>query len=1196
MDFHRSIAQDCNLYRIAKVGWLALLFLAATSVFAQFLDQGAITGTIHDPSGAVIVGAQITLTNTSTGLQLHAVTNGSGLYNFTPLPIGQYKISVSAPGFESITQENITVNVQQRLGLPITLKPGAVSQTVTVTSAPPLLQTEESSVGEVLQTSQINNTPLSGRNWVYMVQLAPGAAPANGSRAQTTGDFDANGMRPEENDFVLDGVDNNAVTADYLSFTSFLVNPPPDALAEFKVSTADYSAQFGHSAGAVVNASIKSGTNQIHGDLWEYWRNSALNAKEFNALTIPTFRENLFGATLGMPLIKNKLFFFGDAQANRIMAQSAFTQSVPTALERQGNFSELLNPALTAVGRPITLYEPNSGGAQLMKCNGQQNVLCPGQIDPIAKTILNMYPLPNSNNGATYANDVLNLTQPQDTFQWDTRVDWNISAKDQAFGRFSYMNVLSNRQAPLGPILDGGGCNACISNDGSVVDYANNFVMSETHIFTPTLVNQFRFAYDFGHFDILQPNFNTNVAATLGLGNMPFGPGLTDNGGLPQVGVGGIAQFGTHAYRPELEFENEYQIFDDLTKTLGKHAIDVGIEAQSIRSYMLEPSLSRGNYSFGGTITSAPGIANTGYGVADYLAAQMGSGSISNSAPTNHANWYIAGYAQDNWQITQRLTLNLGLRYDWFQLYKEMANRQASFYRTGTPGIGTGTGVLLYPAADQGKIPLAPLFLQNLAKDNIALQFSPNPSLSNGQTTNFAPRVGFDFRIDSKTVVRSGFGIFYQGQQAAGAALDLGSNYPFAFQDNFPEPTCKLNDCPNVGYTLEQGFAGPVAQGLASFQSNPTLLGQDLNLKTTYAMDYNLNLEREITPNIVATLGYVGTAGRHLPYNWNPNSAALLRRPGINLQPQLPFPQFGGMGFLTYGGISNYNSLQTKIEKRMSRGLDFMTSYVWSHSLDDASEPLGGDVGYRNPNMIPIRQDYSNSNWDVRHRVTFNGFYQLPFGVGERFMSRPGLADKVLGGWAANVAFQIETGQPITVNTANTTNVSGGSAHAIQIRNPYAPGGTPDPSNPTITCATKTRTLQHWYNPCAFRNPLSGDLLSPGPGPDGSPFTPMQGYSYPEYVTGTANAVAFLGGRTNQIYGPGFQRTDVSLFKNFSTFREQKLQFRADVFNILNTPPYGNPTTSNDSTNGGQIVGAERIVQEYTPGARFFQLSAKYMF
>jgi hypothetical protein len=274
-----------------------------------------------------------------------------------------------------------------------------------------------------------------------MVQLTPGATPANGSRAQTTGDFDANGMRPEENDFVLDGVDNNSVTADYLSFTSFFVNPPPDALVEFKVSTADYSAEFGHSAGAVVNASIMSSTNDIHGDLWEYWRNDVLNARDFNALTVPKFRENLFGATLGMPFIKNKLFFFGDAQANRVVAAQAFTQSVPTDLERKGDFSELLNPSLTSNGAKVTLYEPNTaantGGATPMVCDNQPNVLCASQIDTVAQTLLKMYPEPNANNGATYSNNVINLSQPQDTFQWDTRVDWNISAKDQAFARFS---------------------------------------------------------------------------------------------------------------------------------------------------------------------------------------------------------------------------------------------------------------------------------------------------------------------------------------------------------------------------------------------------------------------------------------------------------------------------------------------------------------------------------------------------------------------------------------------------------------------------------------------------------------------------------------------------------------------------------------------------------------------------------------
>jgi hypothetical protein len=1186
------------------MSWIVcFLLIAASSAFAQFLDQGAITGVVQDPSGAVIVGAEITLTNTNTQLQLHGVSNGSGIYNFSPIPIGHYQITVTAPGFEKMTQENISLDVQQRLSIPITLKAGAVSQSVIVTSAPPLLQTEESSVGQVVQTEQINETPLSGRNWVYMVQLTPGAVPANGSRAQTTGDFDANGMRPEENDFVLDGVDNNAVTADYLSFTSFFVNPPPDALAEFKVSTADYSAEFGHSAGAVVNASIKAGTNDIHGDLWEYWRNDILNARDFNALTVPKFRENLFGATLGMPFIKNKLFFFGDAQANRVVAAQAFTQSVPTDLERKGDFSELLNPNLTSNGAKVTLYEPNTaantGGATPMVCNGQPNVLCANQIDTVAQNLLKLYPEPNANNGATYSNDVINLSQPQDTFQWDTRVDWNIRSKDQVFARFSYMNVISNRQPSLGTVLDGSGGNSAVNNSGNVIDYANNFVFSETHVFTTSLVNQFRFAYDYGHFGILQPNYGVDIASTLGLANMPFGTGFTDNGGLPNVtigGNGGVAQFGTHAYRPELEFENEYQIFDNVTKTIGRHAINLGISLQSIRSYMLEPQYSHGLYQYSGLYTSQVGTANTGSGVADLLTGQMNSGGISPSAPVNHSQWYISGYAQDDWKVSNRLTVNLGVRYDWFQPYKELAGRQANFYPTGAPGVSTGAATIAYPSQDQSKLPLSAAFLQNLATDHITVSYTSNQGLSTGQKTNFAPRIGFAYRVEAATMVHGGFGIFYQGQEPSGAGGDLGSNYPFNFGDSFVAPSCANSSCPNVGYTLEQGFAAAVSTGLASYLSNPSLNGQSANLKTTYGMDYNLTVQRAVTTNLVASLGYVGTVGRHLPVIWNPNSSTVLVRPGVSTQSLLPFPAFGGATFIDYRGLSSYNSMQARLEKRMSHGLNFWASYVYSHALDDSSDALASSVGYRAPNIIPIRDDYSNSNWDVRHRVTFNGFYQLPFGAGRSYLNHAGWQDEIVGGWSANLAFQMESGQPFSVGTANVSTVGGGSTYAIRTGDPFKTGGTPDPSNPGITCATSTRNLTHWYNPCAFANPLSGTLLSPGVGPDGSPYTPMAGYSYPEYINGAASAKAFLGGRSNQVYGPGFQRTDVSMFKDFATFHEQKLQFRVDCFNLLNTPPYGNPTTSNISQSGGQIKGAERLVQSYTPGARFFQLSGKYIF
>lgn len=1158
---------------------LTLLLVSTASLRAQFLDQGAITGIVQDPSGAVIPGAQVTLTDTDTDLVLHAVTNNTGSFVFSPIKIGHYKIAVSAPGFRTTTQENLTLNIGARLEIPFKLTPGAVSQSVTVTTAPPLLQTQEGSVDQVLTTEQINNTPLNGRNWVFMVQLTPGAVGST-SRAKGTGDFNANGLRAEQNNFVLDGMDNKSISVDYLGGSSFLVNPPPDALAEFKVSSANYSAEFGHSAGAVVDASIKSGTNHVHGDIWEYWRNNILNARDFDALTIPEFRQNLFGATLGFPIVKNRLFFFGDVQENRIAAGQPYTQDVPTALERQGNFSELLNPSLTGSSKPITLYEPNSGGTKPLACNGKQNVFCPGQLDSVALTVLNLYPQPNANGGKTFANNVQNLSQPQNTWQWDARVDWNATSKDQVFVRFSDFNQMGNYAGPLGPTLDGscGEGADCVS--GLQLDFGNNFVISETHTFTSTLVNEFRFGYDYGHFDTYQLNYTKDIATTLGLGGMPFGPDFKNNGGLPQIGIGSIAQAGTHAYRPEEEKENEYQILDNVSKTFGRHSLKFGISLQSIRSSTLEPPASHGTYNFSGFFTSANGRAFTGNGIADFLSDQMASGTIGPSSPFNDAQWNISGYGQDDWRLTDRLTLNLGLRYDWFQPYFEMANRQANFFPSSTPGISTGSGTLTYPIQDQGKLNLSSAFLNNLAANNITLKYSSNRGLTNERVLNFGPRVGFAYSVNPTTVLHGGFGIFYQGQQQAGAALNLGSNYPFVFSDFFPSPTCdpKKPPCLSNGYNLEKGFQTAIDEGLSSFVSNPSMNGQSLNLKTTYAMDYNLTAQKALTNNLVATAGYVGTMSRHLPVSLNPNNTVALASPGVNLQPYLPFPKFGSFAVLNYVGMSAYNSLQTKLEKRMSNGLDFLATYTWSHAMDDASEPLGGGVGYRDENIIPIQQEYTNSSWDTRHRFTLNGYYQIPFGAGTPHPIHSKVLDAVLGGWATNLTFQVQTGQPFTVGPADTTLAVGGSKRAVAVRDPFAGGGSPDPSNPTITCPTKVRTLQHWYNPCAFRNPLPGTLIPRG-----------------QFVTGAANAIAYLGGRSNTVYGPGYNRLDMSYFKSFPTFRSQFLQFRVDAFNLLNIPEYGNPSIANDGQSGGLITHA-RVGQVYTPDARFFQLSAKYVF
>jgi hypothetical protein len=550
--------QSASQFFISQL--LMISFLLVPAARAQFLDQGGLTGTIQDPSGAAIPGAEVTLTNPGTSFTQTAHANGSGVYVFSPLKIGTYIVTVKAQGFQLTTQKNIPVNIGQRTSVDITLKPGEVSESVTVTDAPPILQTQDSSTGETFTSREINETPLNSRNAIYLAQLAPGVAPSNGSRARGTGDFDANGMRAEQNNFVLDGVDNNTVTVDFLGGTSYVINPPPDALAQFKVSTSNYSAEYGHSAGALVSASVKSGTNQIHGDLWEYLRNDYLDTHDWTtspSARTPEYRQNLFGATLGLPIIKDHLFFFGDVQNNRIIfVQAQSPLSVPTKAERTGDFSELLygpNYGGSAAQSQI-LYQPQNNQT-VLSCparagsaaytppatlpNGQatvpgENILCPNQIDPVAQAILNMYPLPNSSTfGVATQNYTYTLHQPQFTFQWDARLDWNISKKDQAFARFSYLNQRGSNGAPLGPVLDGGGGNGSSNVSGLQLNYGNNFVFSETHIFSPNLVNEFRFAYDYGHFAILNPGYNLpSEAAGLGLGGVPEGPGFPNNGGL----------------------------------------------------------------------------------------------------------------------------------------------------------------------------------------------------------------------------------------------------------------------------------------------------------------------------------------------------------------------------------------------------------------------------------------------------------------------------------------------------------------------------------------------------------------------------------------------------------------------------------------------------------------------------------------
>jgi hypothetical protein len=1145
----------------------------ASLAFGQ-VDQGTITGVVQDTSGAVVPNADVILTNTDTSLTLKARTNGSGIYVFPPLKIGNYEVTAQAAGFDKTVQKNVHLDVQERLNVNLTLHPGTVSQTLTVTTAPSLLQTQSGSVGQVLSTESIDHTPLSGRNWVYAIQLTAGVVPSTSTKGGGTGDFSANGQRGDQNNFLLDGVDNNVNIMDLMNGASYNVLPPPDALSEFKVDTADYSAEFGHSAGAAVNATIKSGTNQIHGDAWEYFRNTNLSAQNWNALTMPPYHNNQFGATLGLPILRNKLFFFGDVQANRVTNGFTDILSVPTALMRQGNFTELSNTSLTGSAKPTQLYQPNSGGTAKLTCNGQNNTFCPDQINSVAQGILNLYPMPNANSGKTYNNYVENLTAVANTFQWDTRFDWNISPRDQAFTRLSYMNTPGYTPPPLGPILNGSAYSA-----GQLKNLIENVVASETHIFSPNLFNEVRFGYNYGGFAFLQPYYNTNLAAQLGFGGIPYGPGWPYNGGLPEVTVGGITGFGASGYDPSIEHQNIYQILDNVTRVVGNHSLKFGVDFQNIRVAAIQPPQSRGAYDFSGLYTSNLGASYTGSGIADFLADQMASAKLTNEVNINDAMWYRAAYAQDDWRITQKLTLNLGLRYDYFQPFRETSGAQANFNVTSLQGgVDEGAGIYLIPAQSQN-VALPAAFQNILAQNNITLKYVKNPALVNGQYTDFAPRVGFAFSPSNNTVVHGGFGIFYGGLEPVGVGPNMGLNFPFGASDSFSRPNCAPNSCPSIPENLETGFSVPLAAGLQNYVSLPSLQGIPENSKTTNTMSYNLSMQQSLSNNMVASIGYVGNVTRHLVSNDGFNAALALQNPANNSLYAEPFQGIGGGTIMAYIGESSYNSLQTKLQKRFSNGMNFLATYTWAHALDDSYDPIGGGVSDRNFNLIPIREEYTNSPYDIRHRFNFNGYYELPFGKGRTHLNHSGLINAVAGGWATNIVFFAQTGKPFTVSD-NVSTASGGSARAILVGDPFAPGGSPDPSNPTIACAPRTHTKTNWYNPCAFANPLAGTLI------------PRTGAG--SLVTDLTQVYSYLGGRSNLLHGPGIERVNASLFKDFNTWREQSLELRIDAFNVLNTPSYS-IGESGINSNGGEITGTQSF-QNNTPDARFFQLSAKYKF
>jgi hypothetical protein len=452
--------------------------------------------------------------------------------------------------------------------------------------------------------------------------------------------------------------------------------------------------------------------------------------------------------------------------------------------------------------------------------------------------------------------------------------------------------------------------------------------------------------------------------------------------------------------------------------------------------------------------------------------------------------------------------------------------------------------------------------------------------LADDQKTNFAPRIGFAYSVTPRIVVRSAYGIFYGGLQNQGGT-NLSVNYPYQFNSNFPAPSCIAGKpCITDGITLENGFSSYITGGIGALPAvNPGANEIDEKIKTPYSQMYNLSVQGALSSSLSATVGYVGSNQRHMVASFNFNAPGVLAPPGTNTQQYQAFPGFSAVNHLSYSGSGNYNSLQASLEKRYSEGLDFLATYTYSHSFDDVDGiVVQNSTGYQNILLIPLQYNYANSDTDLRHRVTLYGNYQLPFGTGRRFLNRNGILNELGGGWAIGVVFTAQTGTPFTVNP-NISTAAGSGARALLTGNPFRGGGSPNSTNPNVTCPARVRTVTHWFNPCAFSNPLPGIDIASLPG---------------KVVTSTAQAIQYLGTERNVIHGPGYNRMDLSLFKRFDTFKEQQVEFRAETFNAYNSPAYGQPSAGINSNAG--LINSTISLGKDTPDARFIQLAVKYIF
>ncbi|HLJ13191.1 MAG TPA: TonB-dependent receptor [Bryobacteraceae bacterium] len=976
-----------------------LLLLVALVVPQPGTSQattGTILGTVTDTSGAVVPGVRVKVANIGTGLEREATTNEAGDYILSNLPLGNYRLTAEAKAFETVVREGLQLHVQEQARIDFAMRVGSTSEKISVTEAAPLVSTDDSSLKHLIDNQATTDLPLNGRNFVALAQMQPGVLPGIPGESLDTllGNglaIWANGQREFNNEWTLDGANMNI---GFYSWNSF--NPSPDAIQEFTLQTGMYSAEFGFQSGANVNIAIKSGTNQFHGTLYEYLQNSDMNARNFFAAAVPALHQNQFGGTIGGPVWlpklyngKDRTFFFVNYEGYRNRTQSLGLETVPTADQRTGDLSHTFN------GSPFTgtILDPLSGTPF------PGNIVPSSRITPQAQKILGYYPLPNTIGAATY-NDYVLAPVPIDTDEAIVRVDQRIGNSDTLFAHYA-QNVISK---PSPQYIPG------FYTSGKTGVTAHNAAVNYDHIFTPTTLNDFQVSFNRSFVSTTDPRDGTNfsIAQALDL------PQITASGrtaGFPSVGILNYTTIGDNTGDPVIQPDEVWQFTDNLTLERGTHHFKTGIDFWHDRSDRWQGVNVRGSFSF---TNNNP--AGTGNSLGDFLLGLPNQTALG-QAPGQEflRNERYGLYFLDDWKVTPKLTLNLGLRYELATVLSDTRETVANFNFL--------TGQEIFYKAGQGI-------------------YSPYYG-------GWAPRFGFAYRPfgGDKTVIRGGYGIFYN--------IDL--NGLFFSVDNNPPYATQASYFASAGNPITFGNPFPSAVAGAP-TSTPNLGAVDLNYQPARVQTASLGVQRQLSKNTLLDLNALASRSFGLDRLIQPNSAP---PSPLAVQPRRPYPNYGVINEVRTDARAWYYGLTAEIQHRVTNGLNIQSSYTFSRSLDQSFSGVAGqsnDSSYpQNSNALNLEKGLSAT--DRKNRWVSNFVYTVPFGPGQKYLTS-GFAGAVAGGWQISGVYTAQSGEVLGANLAGDP-INQGSPNNVARPNRVCNGNL----------SSGNRSIQEWFNTSCFVAP-----------------------------------------------------------------------------------------------------------------------------